>query len=310
MDADADNSEWTTVSKKAKTEDALDSSPSCLENIYSQNGKYYLALKTRQTLAVLGHIRLRCKLGRINLFGSIIDQSRDWIEIKSYTLESLICIATESEVVEKEEKLDFVSKTGLSEIVDQIESDELSAVIELDRLSGDTRKKIFDCMRCVGPPESFFVTYKMNESFDSKTRFPVKRKGYLYLSQECALIDCHVRSVVDEGNVLNTSNEFWPGVKRLVEDARGFAQNSAPVILVAGDRDTGKSTIVRFVINTLLNDYDKVQALECDIGQSEYNFPGSVGLVTVRDPVLGPQFTRIGQSSGFSVRVGFGRAKK
>jgi len=60
-----------------------------------------------------------------------------------------------------------------------------------------------------------------------------------------------------------------------------------PVILVKGPKRSGKSTFARATLNNLLNRYDKVAWLECDLGQGEFSPGGVVGLWIIDAPILG-----------------------
>ncbi|KAG8142428.1 hypothetical protein E2320_006342 [Naja naja] len=63
-----------------------------------------------------------------------------------------------------------------------------------------------------------------------------------------------------------------------------------PVILVCGPKSIGKSTFNRYLMNLLLNRLPCLEYLECDLGQPEFNPPGCISLVNVREPLLGPPF--------------------
>jgi hypothetical protein len=59
------------------------------------------------------------------------------------------------------------------------------------------------------------------------------------------------------------------------------------MILVKGPKRSGKSTFARATLNNLLNRYEKVAWLECDLGQGEFSPGGVVGLWTIDAPILG-----------------------
>ncbi|XP_077314467.1 LOW QUALITY PROTEIN: polynucleotide 5'-hydroxyl-kinase NOL9 [Lithobates pipiens] len=67
--------------------------------------------------------------------------------------------------------------------------------------------------------------------------------------------------------------------------------DGCPVILVCGPQNVGKSTFNRYLINQLLDHIPCVGYLECDLGQSEFTPPGSISLLNVTKPILGPPFT-------------------
>jgi polynucleotide 5'-hydroxyl-kinase GRC3/NOL9 len=60
-----------------------------------------------------------------------------------------------------------------------------------------------------------------------------------------------------------------------------------PIVLVKGPKRSGKSTFARATLNNLLNRYEKVAWLECDLGQGEFSPGGVVGLWIVDAPILG-----------------------
>ena len=52
----------------------------------------------------------------------------------------------------------------------------------------------------------------------------------------------------------------------------------------------GKSTFVRFTINSLLNRFDEVACLDLDPGQPEFTLPSCISLTIVNKPILGPPY--------------------
>ncbi|CAE6524732.1 unnamed protein product [Rhizoctonia solani] len=67
----------------------------------------------------------------------------------------------------------------------------------------------------------------------------------------------------------------------------------APVILVQGAKNSGKSAFSRLLANSLTNRYHRVAFIECDIGQSEFTPGGMVSLNLLKTPVFGPSFTHL-----------------
>lgn len=54
----------------------------------------------------------------------------------------------------------------------------------------------------------------------------------------------------------------------------------------------GKSTLTKLLINRLLETHDSVLYFELDIGQGDYVPPGTIGVVLVKEPVVGPGYVR------------------
>ncbi|WWC70925.1 uncharacterized protein I206_104877 [Kwoniella pini CBS 10737] len=61
--------------------------------------------------------------------------------------------------------------------------------------------------------------------------------------------------------------------------------------LVKGPKRSGKSTFARALTNNLLERYERVAWLECDLGQGEFSPGGVVGLWVLEKQVIGPPFT-------------------
>jgi polynucleotide 5'-kinase involved in rRNA processing len=64
-------------------------------------------------------------------------------------------------------------------------------------------------------------------------------------------------------------------------------------VLVCGGKNTGKSTLLRCLANATLSakNASPTLFLDCDPGQCEFSVSGSVSLVEVTNPLIGPAFT-------------------
>ncbi|XP_020507018.2 polynucleotide 5'-hydroxyl-kinase NOL9 [Labrus bergylta] len=89
---------------------------------------------------------------------------------------------------------------------------------------------------------------------------------------------------------LKMSESYREALNTVVNACNGDFDGCA-VILVCGTKNVGKSTFIRFLINTLLNHTTSVDYLEGDIGQTEFTPAGCLSMSTVREPLLGPPFT-------------------
>lgn len=58
-------------------------------------------------------------------------------------------------------------------------------------------------------------------------------------------------------------------------------------MLVKGPKRSGKSTMARAALNTLLSTYERVTWLECDLGQGEFGCGGVIGLWILDQPIFG-----------------------
>ncbi|KAH1012290.1 polynucleotide 5'-hydroxyl-kinase NOL9 isoform X1 [Dendroctonus ponderosae] len=64
-------------------------------------------------------------------------------------------------------------------------------------------------------------------------------------------------------------------------------------LVICGGKGVGKSTFLRYSINTLLKQHGKITVVDLDPGQSEFNPPGFVSVSTIEDYILGPNFTHL-----------------
>lgn len=62
---------------------------------------------------------------------------------------------------------------------------------------------------------------------------------------------------------------------------------------MAGYKNSGKSTMMRYLINKCLKKWKKILVLDLDIGQSEFTLPGCVSVFIIDSPLLGPNFTHL-----------------
>ncbi|KAF6770059.1 hypothetical protein AHF37_11625, partial [Paragonimus kellicotti] len=74
-----------------------------------------------------------------------------------------------------------------------------------------------------------------------------------------------------------------------------------PVLLIAGPKSAGKSSLLRFIINNFVThnqinvknklSVSSLAVLDCDIGQPEFTPSGLVSLTLISRPLFGPPFT-------------------
>ncbi|QRW01661.1 mRNA cleavage and polyadenylation factor CLP1 [Ceratobasidium sp. AG-Ba] len=69
--------------------------------------------------------------------------------------------------------------------------------------------------------------------------------------------------------------------------------HDAPMVLVRGGKNTGKSTFSRMLVNRLLDSYQRVAFIDCDVGQSEFTPGGMVSLNVLTTAIFGPTFTHL-----------------
>jgi len=66
-------------------------------------------------------------------------------------------------------------------------------------------------------------------------------------------------------------------------------------ILLGGYKNSGKTTMMRYLINKCLQKWNKILVLDLDIGQSEFSIQGCISAYIIDTPLLGPNFTHLTQ---------------
>jgi len=65
--------------------------------------------------------------------------------------------------------------------------------------------------------------------------------------------------------------------------------------MLAGYKNSGKSTMMRYFINKCLKKWNRILVLDFDIGQSEFSIPGCISAFIIDKPLLGPNYTHLMQ---------------
>lgn len=73
--------------------------------------------------------------------------------------------------------------------------------------------------------------------------------------------------------------------------ANGISQTSK--VFLSGGKGVGKSTLLRYLTNSLLMQYEAVKVIDLDPGQPEFTVSGCISACTIRFPIFGPNFTHI-----------------
>ena len=72
---------------------------------------------------------------------------------------------------------------------------------------------------------------------------------------------------------------YWDNLVEAIK-AKQKELNRAPVVLFIGDVDTGKTTLITYILNKLVKQGLKVGIIDADIGQSDVGPPTTIGYST------------------------------
>ncbi|XP_028849801.1 polynucleotide 5'-hydroxyl-kinase NOL9 [Denticeps clupeoides] len=243
-----------------------------------------LAMQPGQSLCFRGKCLLTCLYGRVEVFGFNIEEGQQPYPLyspPSHCPLTIIALSspTPSSKSQKEGRLEakailrnYLSPESLKHLLSKVDSDTCLVLLE----PMDTPLTRF-LMNQPDLSEIFGLSSKeLGETIDSPAlsavgvtalRFPAGGKRGLFASKSYR-------------DTLHSLLQAW-----------GDDYDRAPIILVCGAKNSGKSTFSRHLINTLLNHTASVDYLECDLGQTEFTPPGCLSLSTVTEPLLGPPFT-------------------
>ncbi|XP_028025537.1 polynucleotide 5'-hydroxyl-kinase NOL9 [Bombyx mandarina] len=76
------------------------------------------------------------------------------------------------------------------------------------------------------------------------------------------------------------------------EQAYTYGTDSGARGIICGGKGTGKSTMLRYLCNRLL-DHGPVLVIDLDPGQAEFTVAGNLSVTIVNEPLLGPNFTHL-----------------
>ncbi|XP_013788932.1 polynucleotide 5'-hydroxyl-kinase NOL9-like [Limulus polyphemus] len=91
---------------------------------------------------------------------------------------------------------------------------------------------------------------------------------------------------IPEQDYENLAGQIMQEILKSKRDGLG-----GPCIIVCGGKNTGKSSLIRYLMNSALNVCSEVMHLEADPGQTEFTPPGCVAVTRVCEPLFGPPFT-------------------
>ncbi|XP_072222936.1 polynucleotide 5'-hydroxyl-kinase NOL9 [Leuresthes tenuis] len=248
----------------------------CAQRDDRQN-RSVLVMQKHQTLCFRGKCFLTCLYGRVEVMGFTIEEGQ-----KSYPLFSpashcpLTIRALETSDYSRDDRTEashilqkYLSSASRKKLLKKITS--TSSVILLEPMETPLTRFLSSFADL---SELFSPT--VGELMSAVLDTPLNGLGMIPLASTI------------EG--LKTSGSYRDALNMVVNACRGDMEGCA-VILVCGIKNVGKSTFIRFLVNTLLNHTASVDYLEGDLGQTEFTPAGCLSLLTVSEPLLGPPFT-------------------
>ncbi|KAK3612060.1 hypothetical protein CHS0354_021746 [Potamilus streckersoni] len=238
-----------------------------------------LVLCHPQELCMKGRITVQVICGAVSVLGYTLTESQKFRNIFSPESNSLLTMTTMSatddidevlkrtkDLVLRPEKIEQCLKCYKGHVVVlQLRNlefyvyDHLTTFEPFENLFGKYEEKC-EGMNVVLSPLG--VNFREVSQFKRESRFPV------------------LEMTKDYQNVMD-----------LLTDLLSQRDSSQPVIVTCGGKNSGKSTLNRLLINSALQQVDRLCYLECDLGQTEFTPPGCVSLHVLTKPVFGPPFS-------------------
>ncbi|XP_078342508.1 uncharacterized protein LOC144628299 [Oculina patagonica] len=251
-----------------------------------------LFLGKGQKVCIKGMANIKTLIGLVNVFGSNIGPNDDTVQIFSPSTSSLLTISECSEV-------NLAKRTDFKRLLKESLHSQPSELFKKAMVRAKKAASIL-LMRSLESVETTFVCsfqgFEQIFSLDlgkdtplDSTELSLKKKtavlGFILLEPDSNR--CGVLTVPEEWKVVDSAlQQHEEGKQEGVE---------APVVLICGGKDIGKSTFARYLTNSLLNSQKELYFLECDVGQTEFTPPGLISLNRVCSPLLGPPFTHLSQ---------------
>ncbi|KAJ7306515.1 hypothetical protein JRQ81_009872 [Phrynocephalus forsythii] len=247
----------------------------------ARHGRAALLLLQGQTLTFTGKCCLTCLYGSVQVLGFNISPDQPSYPLFSPHSHCALTVRAipykEPKKPEKEMKM------------------EARSILQAHRIPRDARRRL---MRSFAPQCSIVLL----EHLDTPaTRFLLSHPGFSHMFRAkspkvpCFSLEDEVLASVDLRKLppedgLVTSESTLSAIEQLLQACQE-EDEGCPIVVVCGPKSVGKSTFNRYLINLLLNRLPCVEYLECDLGQPEFTPPGSVSLINVTEPLLGPPYT-------------------
>ncbi|RZF48386.1 hypothetical protein LSTR_LSTR007553 [Laodelphax striatellus] len=222
-----------------------------------------------------GAINMKVIYGRFEVLGCTLDPHTENLPVYSPFGTSRVRIQTVEDGVHgkltKETLLNLgVSLENVVEILAKLKNANFAAAV-LEKNSSNLCSTAW--------PE--FVEKYSNQKF-----LPVLKENSKLISIE-NLLQCKFESEDSmKDNNFYMENPQWGEIFEMMLEGKMR-------VAICGGKDSGKSTLMRYLVNRCLSRFSSVLVVDCDPGQSEFVPPGCVSAVCVDSPLLGPHFTHL-----------------
>ncbi|XP_029664906.1 polynucleotide 5'-hydroxyl-kinase NOL9 [Formica exsecta] len=253
----------------------------CIRNIV------IVIMKSESRLCFTGKLLVKVLYGTVQIYGYILNKSTNTMEV--YSPRGYSNIAIETSKVHSEDS----------------NIDDIWTALAAEGITRDSESKLQADIDNVRPGDAVLVlqNFENNLTIFLKTYFPYFRL-FPDINNSCYYpwTDPKRAEIILQADLhfeqYNDSN-----CKRLITDPciTDIAQkmlsrthaNEWSCTLIAGGKSVGKSTSVRYLINSLLHTCAKVVLVDVDPGQAECTPSTCISYSLIEEPLMGPNFTHL-----------------
>lgn len=227
----------------------------------------FIALKHPIKIHIKGKAKVKSIAGSVKIFGHVLEGDRTY-DILAVKYNHCLVLETIENKVTNSNLFIKLTEMGMSMLDARnlnVRIEKNDAIICLEELSS---RKI-DFMEQVFNKGDIFINVKSDDTVFSPT----------VLGMSCSL---YVNNPPKKFNF----NPEW-------ENLFNSEQSDLKKVLICGGKNFGKSTLLRYHVNTMLNKVNKVLVLDLDPGQCEFTVAGNISATVVDEPLFGPNFTHL-----------------
>lgn len=228
----------------------------------SISNKVLLLLKT--TLYFHGSLNIRLVAGQASIFGYTL-QPNDKVAANSFPGHGTLCLCPELNAENNNESLDELSEYLSDADFHKIKSEFRSATDAIVELETNSNKSIV------------MIEKYMNESITSGV-IALSKSSRFYETE--SMLHCNFLKHSKTDVIVGPE---WQDIGKMSSISRQ---------VIVGGKDVGKSTLLRYLVNKNLPQFEKILLIDLDIDRPEVFLPKTISATVITTPLLGPGFLK------------------
>ncbi|XP_057323868.1 polynucleotide 5'-hydroxyl-kinase NOL9-like [Microplitis mediator] len=266
-------------------DDSEESDEKTAFHFYCLRNKVIFALNSSGNFSFHGKLRIKVLYGAVDIYGYTLNKLNTVTPVEIYSPRSSNLLCIQSTFCPESSGCD-----DFSDVWDALKEDNIDCNSEAFTTFADNIEagwSVFTLQNFDNNLTEFLARYF------SHGLFPViecNTNNYWILGRRVEMVlQSFIYPTKARKRVL-CFNNTKDSVEAVVND---FKSRHSSRIILAGGKNLGKSTTMRYLVNKLLHETDQVLVLDFDPGQSEFTPAGCISMNIVRKPLLGPNFTHL-----------------